>query len=157
MANTPNNYLQTIQKGVQQVGQGIPGGVGGLISTGLSLLNNNLQGAQQASAPPDQVPGQQLDAYGKPQYNLGAYSQYAESIDPNEGNNFFTDLGVGSHNRLQSMRKKMLAQANLRSAQKMFNNSMETFNSQQAAQGLYNDTANTDQRQQNLYTYNSNG
>ncbi len=61
----------------------------------------------------------------------------------------------GASRKAEQEKKKRLAEANLRIAQKNFNSSMEAFNNQRAAQQVYNDTNDPAQRQQNIYSYNS--
>src|SRR6185369_17197735 len=62
------------------------GGIGGAITQGIGGIGNLIYQNQAMQAQADNIntnaPDNPLDAYGKPQYNLGGFQQATEAIKP---------------------------------------------------------------------------
>ncbi len=174
MAKTPDQLLKQ-QQAASQVSS-VVGGLGNLANQGINMVN-------EAKKIQTNAPTQQFDAYGRPQFGLGNFEQSTEGIKPQgaTGSEVLSGaangamagakfgpwgaaiggvVGAGSSLLFGRRRKKLMqdkqriAQGNLFAAQKLCNTSMEGYNQQQASNSQYQDLLNTDQRMNNLYTFN---
>lgn len=174
MGKTPDQLLKQ-QQAASQVA-GVVGGVGNLATQGIGMVN-------EANSIQTNAPTQQANAYGKPQFNLGNFQQETSGIKPKgaSGSEILSGaangamagsvfglpgaliggaVGAGSaaifgrvrRNKMKD--KQRIAQGNLFAAQQLYNSSMNNYNQQQAANSQYQDLTNTDQRINNLYTFN---
>ena len=174
MAKTPDQLLKQ-QQTASQV-SGVVSGVANLANQGINMVNS-------ANSIQTNAPAQQMDAYGRPQYNLGNFQQDVNAIKPQGANAgeilsgaangamagsafgpWGTAIGgaVGAGSaaifgriRRDKMRSKQrIAQGNLFTAQQLYNRSVSGYNDQQSAMARYQDMTNPDQRMNNLYTFN---
>src|SRR6478736_5264639 len=154
MAKTQQELLQQ-QKLMGQVSSGVTGAAA-LAGQGIGMLN-------QAKNINTSIGPQQTDAYGRPMYGLGDFSQQADSINTKgatggeiasgavtgaQAGAAFGPIGAGvgavvgagsslifgKRRQTLSKRKKALAQGNLAFAQNQYNSSMQNFNDNQASQ-----------------------
>lgn len=172
MALTPDQLF----KRQQQMNQGmqVASGAAAILGQGMGMINEAKQIRTTA-------PTQLLDAFGKPMYNLGDFTSQVSAIKPQgaQGGELingalqgaaagaaFSPLGAGigavvglaSTALFGKRRKKLqkdrqgLAQNSLFNAQRLYNQSMESYNAQQAAQSLYRNQSEIGQgRINNVY------
>lgn len=175
MALTPEALLKQ-QQFYGKMSAGLSG-AGSLIGQGLTIANAG-RGLQT------QAPQQQVDAYGRPIFNLGGMQSQIDQFKP-QGASFGEIAGgalsgasagsafglvgagvgfiagglsnaiAGGARKRQMDANRRIAMANLQNAQNMYNSSVMSYNNRQLGQGAYNDAQDTVQRMQNLFTYNS--
>lgn len=163
-----------------------------VIGTGLQVLSGvtslaSQWDAQQAPARAIQTnaPAGDTNAFGKPEYNLGAFMAETTGIQPfgatggEIANGALTGAATGfavggpigaavgglvgglssifgGESREDEMkRKKELAIANIRTAQKQYNAALKTYDMTQTAKESYYNMVNSQKGAQNLYRYNN--
>lgn len=123
------------------------------------------------------APAQQADPFGKPQYNLGQFLKETYAIKPSGATDeeifgatmkgveagssagpwgalfggvhgLWTSIAAGDQRKALQTRRKKQALANLASAQRMYNQGIQSYNARQSAQSLYSEMI--DQSQQRL-------
>lgn len=175
MALTPEALLKQ-QQFYGKLANGIAG-AGSLFGQAETIAN---QGRGLAT----NAPTQQVDAYGRPIFNLGGLQQTVDtkSQGPTFGEALsggltgaasgasiggpvgaaigfgigtLSNLFAGGARKRATDKNRSIALANLQNAQNMYNSSMSMFNNKQLGQGIYNDAQDTAQRMQNLFTYNT--
>jgi hypothetical protein len=127
------------------------------------------------------APTPTTDSFGKPMYNLGNFQSQVSAIKPQgaqggevlsaamtgasagaafggigaavgAGVGAIGSLFAGRRRKTLQQRKKGLAETSLRSAQRMYNQGVESFNQRQSAQSLYDEQMQmTDNRMNNVY------
>lgn len=172
---TPKNLLAQQQKASQA--SAVVGGVSNLLSQGLGMINS-------AKSIQTNTPDEQVDEAGKPIFNLGESQQNTAAINPQGANGSEVASGAlsgasagaafgpwgaaiggvvggasalifGRKRKKIATKKKQLAEGNLFTAQKLYNQGIMDYNTSQGAQATYRDSVNTDQRMNNLYTFNN--
>lgn len=180
-AQAQNRYPQQIESPYSALSQNLAAGIGGLQVAGETAIQG-ISDIQQAKALPTAAPTQQTDVFGRPAYNLNEFAQYATSIKPQGatggqlvaaglkgaaagaafgpigaavgavGNVTATALFGARKKKIES-RRKALAEQNLLSAQRQFNQMSQVFSQGTAAQNLYNNLQNDTSRFSNFYNY----
>jgi hypothetical protein len=155
--------------------------IGG-IATGALALGGQFGGMiNEAKQINTTAPTATLDSFGRPMYNLGNFSSQVSAIKPQgatggevlsaamtgaqagaafgapgaligAGVGAIGSLFAGKRRKTLQERRKSLAQGNLMSAQRMYNQGMESFNQRQSAQSLYNEQLQmSEDRMNNVY------
>jgi hypothetical protein len=162
------------QQQAMNKGLSVVGGVTALAGQAAGMINQAKQINTTAPTPT-------LDSFGKPMYNLGNFQTQVSAIKPQgasggellsgalqgaQGGAAFGPIGAGvgavvgtltaafagRRRKTLQERRKTLAQNNLMSAQRMYNQGIEAFNQRQSAQSLYNDQYQmAEQRMNNVY------
>jgi len=172
---TPKNLLAQQQKASQA--SAVVGGVSNLLSQGLGMVNS-------ANSIQTNAPDAQIDTAGKPIFNLGEAQQNTAAINPQGASGSEVASGAlsgasagaafgpwgaaiggvfggasalifGKKRKNRANGKKQLAEGNLFTAQKLYNQGIMNYNTAQSSQAAYRDSVNTDQRMNNLYTFNN--
>lgn len=172
MALTPDQLFKRQQQ--MNMGLQAASGASALLGQGMGMINEAKQIRTTA-------PTQLLDAFGKPMYNLGDFTSQVSAIKPQgaqggellsgalqgaAGGAAFSPIGAGvgalvglastalfgRRRKTLQREKQRLANKSLFNAQRMYNQSMESYNAQQAAQSLYRNQSEISQgRINNVY------
>lgn len=172
-----NNFLRQNQKTIGNGFQAIGGGVG-LASQWSSMAN-------EADSINTSAPEQQLDYFGKPQYNLGEATINAININPQgagadeilsgaaqgaaAGSAFGAPGAIiggaigaigsaifGGARKSEMEKKKQKAINSLRFAQAQYNKAQDQFNIQNSGMQMYNQMNDLYSREANIYKANNN-